>query len=56
MFSILSIIVLLGIGITANRTAISHSEDSLYDDDWEEEEDDEEWEDDDDDDDYDDDD
>ena len=51
LFSILSIIVLVGIGITANRTAISHSEDSLYDEDWEdesEEEDDDEYEDDDD--------
>ena len=51
LFSILSIIVLVGIGITANRTAITHNEDSLYDEDWEdesEEEDDDEYEDDDD--------
>ncbi|MDC3290078.1 hypothetical protein OAU97_00040 [bacterium] len=55
LFSIMSVIVLVGIGITANRTAISHSDDSLYDDDWEVEEEDEDWEgdDDDDDDDYD---
>ena len=56
LFSLLSIIVLVVIGITANRTAINHGEDSLYDEEWEEEE---EWEDDDedeeDDDDYDDD-
>ena len=44
LFSILSIIVLVAIGITANRTAINHGEDSIYEDDWEEEED---WEDDD---------
>jgi len=47
----LSIIVLVGIGITANRTAITHSDDSLYDEDWEEqseEDDDEDYEDDDD--------
>ena len=55
LFSIMSVIVLVGIGITANRTAISHSEDSLYDDDWEVDEEDEDWEgdEDDDDDDYD---
>ena len=55
LFSIMSVIVLVGIGITANRTAISHSDDSLYDDDWEVEEEDEDWEgdEDDDDDDYD---
>ena len=56
LFSILSVIVLVGIGITANRTAITHSEGSLYDDEWEEEDDDEDWDEDDDDDDYDDDD
>ena len=39
LFSILSIIVLVAIGITANRTAISHGEDSLFDEEWEEEED-----------------
>ncbi len=50
LFSVLSVIVLIGIGITANRTAISHSEDSLYDEDWEEIDEDEE---DDDEDDYD---
>ena len=55
LFSILSVIVLVGIGITANRTAITHGDESLYDDDWEEEEADEDWEDDEDDDDYDDD-
>ncbi len=44
LFSILSIIVLVAIGITANRTAINHGEDSIYEDEWEEEED---WEDDD---------
>ena len=49
LFSLISILVLIGIGITANRTAISHNEDSLYDDEWEEEHDDDEWEDDDDD-------
>ena len=51
LFSMLSIIVLVGIGITANRTAITHSDDSLYDEDWEEqseEDDDEDYEDDDD--------
>ena len=56
LFSILSIIVLVAIGITANRTAINHGEDSIYEEEWEE--DDEEYEDDDedyDDDDYDDD-
>lgn len=54
LFSILSVIVLVGIGITANRTALTHGEESIYDDEeWEEEE--EEWEEDDeeDDDDYD---
>ena len=55
LFSILSVIVLVGIGITANRTAITHGDESLYDDDWEEEEEDEDWEDDEDNDDYDDD-
>ena len=55
LFSILSIIVLLGIGITANRTALTHTEGSIYEEEWEEEEE-EEWEEDDDDDDYDDDD
>ena len=54
LFSILSVIVLVGIGITANRTAISHGDESLYDDDWEEEGDEDDWEEDDeDDDDYD---
>ena len=47
LFSILSIIVLVAIGITANRTAINHGEDSIYEEEWEE--DDEEYEDDDDD-------
>lgn len=54
LFSILSVIVLVGIGITANRTALTHGEESIYDDEeWEDEE--EEWEEDDeeDDDDYD---
>jgi len=53
LFSILSIIVLVGIGITANRTAINHGDDSIYDEEWEDEE--EEWDEDDeeDDDDYD---
>ena len=45
LFSVLSIIVLIAIGITANRTAIVHGEDSLYQEEWEEEE----WDDDDDD-------
>lgn len=49
LFSILSIIVLVAIGITANRTAITHGDESIYDEEWEEEE--EDWEDDDDDDD-----
>jgi hypothetical protein len=54
LFSILSIIVLVAIGITANRTAISHSDESLFEEEWDEEEeweedDDEEYEDDDDD-------
>ena len=53
LFSILSIIVLVAIGITANRTAITHGEDSIYEEEWEEED---EWEEDDDDDDDDDDD
>ncbi len=48
LFSILSLIVLVGIGITANRTAISHNEESLYGDDWEEDEDEDEEDDDDD--------
>ena len=48
------IIVLVAIGITANRTAISHGDESLLNEEWEEEEDweeddDEEYEDDDDD-------
>ena len=47
LFSILSVIVLVAIGITANRTAINHGEDSIYEEEWEE--DDEEYEDDDDD-------
>ena len=37
LFAILSVIVLMGIGITANRTAITHNEGSLYDEEWEEE-------------------
>jgi len=45
LFSILSIIVLVGIGITANRTAITHGDDSLYEEEWEEDE--EEWDEDD---------
>ena len=45
LFSILSIIVLVAIGITANRTAINHGEDSIYEEEWEEEDD---WEEDDD--------
>ena len=52
LFAIMSVLVLLGIGVTANRTAISHDEDSLYDEEWEDDGeggDDEEWEDDDDD-------
>ena len=54
LFSILSIIVLVAIGITANRTAISHSDESLFEEEWDEEEEweeneDEEYEDDDDD-------
>jgi hypothetical protein len=50
LFSILSVIVLIGIGITANRTAITHNEGSLYDEEWEDDADaDEEEEDDDDD-------
>ena len=53
LFSILSIIVLVAIGITANRTAISHSDESLFNEEWEEEDweqdDEEEYEDDDDD-------
>ena len=54
LFSILSIIVLVAIGITANRTAISHGDEALFNEEWEEEEDweeddDEEYEDDDDD-------
>ena len=54
LFSILSIIVLVAIGITANRTAISHGDESLFNEEWEEEEDweegdDEDYEDDDDD-------
>jgi len=54
LFSILSIIVLVAIGITANRTAISHGDESLFNEEWEEEgdweeDDDEEYEDDDDD-------
>ena len=53
LFSILSLIVLVAIGITANRTAITHGEDSIYEEEWEEED---EWEEDDDDDDDDDDD
>lgn len=53
LFSILSIIVLVAIGITANRTAITHDEDSIYEEEWEEED---EWEEDDDEDDDDDDD
>ena len=53
LFSILSVIVLVAIGITANRTAITHGEDSIYEEEWEEED---EWEEDDDDDDDDDDD
>ena len=53
LFSILSIIVLVAIGITANRTAITHGEDSIYEEEWEEED---EWEEDDDEDDDDDDD
>ncbi len=48
LFSILSVIVLVGIGITANRTAISHNEESLYGEDWEEEDDEDEEDDDDD--------
>ena len=44
LFSILSIIVLVAIGITANRTAITHGEDSIYEEEWEEED---EWEEDD---------
>ena len=39
IFSILSIIVLVAIGITANRTAISHGDDLAYEEEWEEEED-----------------
>ena len=39
LFSILSIIVLVAIGITANRTAISHGDDLAYEEEWEEEED-----------------
>ena len=35
LFAIMSVLVLLGIGVTANRTAISHNEDSLYDEEWE---------------------
>ena len=53
LFSILSLIVLVAIGITANRTAITHGEDSIYEEEWEEED---EWEEDDDEDDDDDDD
>ena len=53
LFSILSIIVLVAIGIIANRTAISHSDESLFNEEWEEEDweqdDEEEYEDDDDD-------
>ena len=49
LFSILSLIVLVAIGITANRTAISHGEDSMFTEEWEEEDDGEEYEDDDDD-------
>ena len=54
LFSILSIIVLVAIGITASRTAISNNDESLYNEEWEEEEDweedeDEEYDDDDDD-------
>ena len=55
LFSILSIIVLVGVGITANRTAINHGEDSLFEDEWDEdtsEYEDEEYDDDDYDDDY----
>ena len=55
LFSILSIIVLIGVGITANRTAINHGEDSLFEDEWDEdtsEYEDEEYDDDDYDDDY----
>jgi hypothetical protein len=37
LFAILSVIVLMGIGITANRTAITHNEGSLYDEEWEDE-------------------
>jgi len=37
IFSILSILILIAVGITANRTAITHGDDSFYDDDeWEE--------------------
>ena len=37
LFSILSILILIAVGITANRTAITHGDDSFYDDDeWEE--------------------
>ncbi len=50
IFAILSLIVLIGIGVTANRTAISHGEDSMFDDEEWEDDDDDEWEDDDDDD------
>jgi len=50
LFSVLSVIVLIGIGITANRTAISHNEGSLYDEEWEDDTDDDEEEEDDDDD------
>ena len=53
LFSILSIIVLIAIGITANRTAITQGEDSIFEEEWEEED---EWEEDDDEDDDDDDD
>ena len=53
LFSILSIIVLVAIGITANRTAITHDGDSIFEEEWEEEEDwqgdDEDYDDDDDD-------
>ena len=40
IFSIMSILILIAVGITANRTAVSHGDDTFYDD--------EEWEDDDD--------
>jgi len=53
LFSILSIIVLVAIGITANRTAITQDGDSIFEEEWEEEEDwqgdDEDYDDDDDD-------